>query len=47
MKRYAVKYLNNNGYTVSYGYIETMNIYEIGQIIETWSGQKIKIDFEV
>lgn len=46
VKRYAVKYLDKNGYTKSLGYIETGKEYKPGDIIEHMS-QRIKIDFEI
>lgn len=49
MKRhlYAVKYLDANGFVSCYSYIETMDDYKPGDIIRTWNGQQILIDFEV
>lgn len=46
LKRYAVKYLDSNGYTVSTGYIETGERYKPGDIIHHLH-QIIKIDFEL
>lgn len=43
---YAVKYIDENGYTKSYGYIETLDSYKPGDVI-THMGQRIKIDFKM
>ena len=43
---YAVKYLDEKGYTISNGYAESMNYYPDGAIIEN-VGQKILIEFEM
>lgn len=46
LKRYAVKYLDSNGYTVNTGYIETGEQHKPGDIIYHLH-QIIKIDFEL
>lgn len=45
--QYAVKYIDKNGSTISYGYIETMCKYNSGDIITMWNGARMKIDFEM
>lgn len=44
---YAVKYLNEKGYTISNGYAESMNYYPEGTIIELVKGTRILIEFEI
>ena len=44
---YAVKYIDENGYTISNGYAESMNYYPNGTIIESVNGTKILIEFEM
>ena len=44
---YAVKYIDENGYTISNGYAESMNYYPDGTIIEAVKGTRILIEFEM
>lgn len=44
--RYAVKYLDDQGNITGYGYAESMDAYQPGQIIDTY-GSRILIDFEI
>lgn len=46
---YAVKYLDENGHVISYGYATLLDQidHKPGDIVTTWSGQKIMIDFEL
>lgn len=44
---YAVKYIDENGYTISNGYTESMNYYPDGNIIEPVKGTRILIEFEM
>lgn len=43
---YAVSYLDKNGFPVSYGYANDTEKHDPGTILTSWSGQKIRIDFE-
>lgn len=49
MKRhvYAVKYLDENGYTIGYGYAESMDYIPDGTIVEPVKGNRILIEFEM
>ena len=49
MKRhiYAIKYLDEKGYTISNGYAESMTYYPNGTIIEPVKHMKILIEFEM
>lgn len=49
MKRrvYAVKYLDENGYTISNGYAESMDYFTNGTIIEHVNGMRLLIEFEM
>ena len=49
MKRhlYAVKYIDEKGYTISNGYAESMNYYPNGTIIKPVKGARILIEFEM
>ena len=44
---YAVKYLDEKGYTISNGYAESMTYYPDGTIIEAVKGTRILIEFEM
>ena len=44
---YAVKYIDENGYTISNGYAESINYYPEGTIIELVKGTRILIEFEM
>ena len=44
---YAVKYLDEKGYTISNGYAETMAYYPNGTIVEPVKGSRILIEFEM
>ena len=44
---YAVKYIDEKGYTISNGYAESMNYYPNGTIIEPVKGTRILIEFEM
>lgn len=46
---YAIKYLDENGYTIGYGNATLLDgiDHKPGDIITTWNGQKIMIDFEL
>ena len=44
---YAVKYLDEKGYTISNGYAESMTYYPNGTIIEHVKGTRILIEFEM
>lgn len=44
---YAVKYLDEKGYTISNGYAESMTYYPNGTIIEHVKGVRILIEFEM
>ena len=44
---YAVKKLDEKGYTISNGYAESMNYYPNGTIIELVKGARILIEFEM
>ena len=45
--RYAIKYIDHNGYTTGYGYAESLDQYPDGKIIDAECGTRIKIDFEL
>lgn len=47
MHNYAVKYIDENGYTTSTGYITCMEEHKAGEILTAWNGKKIMIDFEI
>ena len=49
MKRYlyAVKYLDEKGYTINSGYAESMTYYPNGTIIEPVNGMRLLIEFEM
>ena len=46
---YAVKYLDENGYTIGYGLASLLDQvdHKPGDIVTTWSGQRIMIDYEL
>ena len=44
---YAVKYIDENGYTMSNGYAESMTYYPNGTIIKPVNDVKILIEFEM
>ena len=44
---YAVKYLDEKGYTIRYGYAESMDYIPNGTIIEPVKGNRILIEFEM
>ena len=44
---YAVKYIDEKGYTISDGYTESMNYYRNGTIVEHVKGARILIEFEM
>lgn len=44
---YAVKYIDENGYTISNGYAESMTYYPNGTIVEIVKGARILIEFEM
>lgn len=44
---YAVKYIDENGYTISNGYAESMNYYPDGTIIKPVNDVRILIEFEM
>lgn len=43
---YAVYYINDDG-SKSAGYMESVYVFNPGETVETWSGQKCIIDFEL
>lgn len=43
---YAVYYINDDG-TKSAGYMESMCAFNPGETVETWSGKKAVIEFEL
>ena len=44
---YAVKYIDEKGYTISNGYAESMTYYPNGTIIKPVKGTRILIEFEM
>lgn len=44
---YAVKYIDENGYTISNGYAESMDYFPKGSIIEQVNDVRILIEFEM
>lgn len=44
---YAIKYLDRHGYTIGYGYADSVEKYNDGDIIDAECGTRIKIDFEL
>lgn len=49
MKRYlyAAKYLDEKGYAISSGYVESMTYYPNGTILEPVNGMRLLIEFEM
>lgn len=46
---YAIKYLDENGFTIGYGYATLLDQidHKAGDIVTIYNGKKIMIDFEL